>query len=91
MVVASVGDDEQRLAICRAFLHFAQAQVDRIQQRGLAARPHRNQAILQIFELRGKGRDEVRPLAEIDQHELILRIGCLEELQGCFLGLLDFV
>ena len=81
VVVAAVGDHQQRLARVLGLLHFVQAQVDGVQQRGPPLGLGEGQAVLDLLQVVGERLHQVGAVVELHQEELVLGIGGLEELR----------
>ncbi len=72
-VVAAVGDHQQRLALVVGVFHLGHAVVDGVQQRGAMAAVHGGQAGLDVVDRVGEVLDQLRPVVEADDEELVLR------------------
>jgi hypothetical protein len=91
MIIASIGKDEQGAFSVMCTPHLAKAEVNGVKESGAALRCGEHHAALQVFDTVGEGTGEFGALIEADQKELILGVGGLEELQGRFAGLVNFV
>src|SRR5712691_10803857 len=80
-VVASIGDDQQRLARVLPLFHHAHRHVDAIQQRRAALGLRERQPILDFLGLFRESLHQLRPVAEFDQEELVLRVRRLHKLR----------
>src|ERR1017187_7918843 len=86
-VVATVGDDQQRLAGVPGLLHFMQAQIDGVQQGGHAFGLAETEAALDVPGAVGEGLHQFGRIVELYQVELVFGIGGLEELGDRLAGL----
>src|ERR1035441_2767825 len=82
-VIASVGDQQQRLARVLGLFHFMHCQVDRVQQRGSALGLGKGELVLDLLQVAREGLNQVGRIVELHQEELVLRIGQLEKLRHC--------
>ena len=62
-------------------LHLVQGHVDAVQQRRAALGLGEGQPVLNLFQVRGEGHHQLRPVVELNQEEFVLGIGGLEELR----------
>ena len=90
-VVASVGDDEQRLARIVALLHLVQGHVDGVKQSGPALGLREGQAILDVLDVGCEILDQLGAVVELHQEEFVFRIGGLEKLGNGLAGLAQLV
>src|SRR5207245_9311256 len=84
------GDDQQSLLRVFGLPHFADAEIDRVQQSGSTLRDVVNQLALDIFDGLSEVGNFLRLMGEGDHEELILRVGSLEDLHHSFACPLDF-
>ena len=89
VVVTTIRDDEQRLLWVFRLVHFADAEVNGIQQSRPALWHCVHQLTLDIFDGRGEVRHLLRLVRESNHEEFILRIGGLEEFDDCLPGALN--
>ena len=90
-IISSVGNDDQSFSSVPRMLHLAHGHMDGIQQRGASERLGVSDAIVNLVRVRRKRYGQFWPVAELDQEELVLRIGRLEKRRCRFGGLLDLV
>ena len=90
IVVAAVGDDQQRFARVPGLLHLVKRQVDGVQQRGAAFGVGEGEPVLNLLEAGGERLDQLGGIVELHQKELVLGIGGLEELRHGLPGFVQF-
>src|SRR5450755_427860 len=91
VVVAAVGDDQQRLAGVLGLLHMMQGQIHGVEQRGLALRLGEGKTVLDFLEAGCKFDRQVGAVAEFHQEKLIVGISRLEELSHRLARFFQFV
>src|SRR5208337_1987853 len=89
VVVAAIGNDEQRLLRIFGLTHFSDAQVNGVQQRRAAPGDGVDEPALNVIHRTGEIGNFLRLVGEGDHEELVLRVGRLEELNHRFAGALD--
>jgi hypothetical protein len=80
VVISAIGDNQQDLAGVPRFSHLPQTQIDRIQQRGVPPGLGRGHPVLNLLGRAGEAHRQFRPVPELDQAKLVLRIGAFEKL-----------
>ena len=80
MIIAAIGNDQQRLLRILRLPHLAHAHVDRIQQRRALLRHGEDQLALNVVHRTGEIVHHLGLVGERDHEEFVLRIGSLEKL-----------
>ena len=91
MIIASVRYDEQCFLCVVCTFHFAEAQINSIQQSRLPLRRRIHQSVLQIFYTGRERTGQLRPVVKINQQELVLRVCSAEKLYRGGPGFFDLV
>src|SRR5947209_4251958 len=76
-IVATIGNDENGLARIVRLLHFIHSEVNSIEQSGPSLGLCEGEPVLQLLRIPRERHDEVRPVVELDQEELVLGVGDL--------------
>jgi len=91
VVVAPVGDDEQRLPLVLGLAHLVHPQIDRIKQRGPVLGLQQGQLFLDVLDAIGEVGQNFRLIVKRDNEEFVIRIGGLEEFDNRLARLVDLV
>ena len=91
MIIASVRYDEQCFLCVVCAFHFAEAQINSIQQSRLPVRGRKHQPVLQIFDAGCERAGQLRAIVEINQEKLVFRIRGMEKLNRRLPGSFNLV
>src|ERR1700676_2927516 len=91
MIIASIGKDEQGTFWIMCAAHFAEPEIDGVEERGATSGHAHHHAALQVFDAVGEGAGKLGAFGETDQEEFVLGISGFKKLQGSFARLVHFV
>src|SRR5262249_16719868 len=90
-IVTTIRDHQKGLLAMRGLLHLIHTHIDGIEQRRAAFGHGVNQFALNVFNRISEVRNDFWLVIEGHQEEFVLRVSRLEELDHCFLGLIDLI
>jgi hypothetical protein len=91
MIVSPIRYDEQGPFGVLCTPHFAQTEVDGVEEGGSSFRGGQHHAVLEIFHAVGKFAGQFRTFVKADEEEFVCRVGGFEELNGGFPRLAYFI
>ena len=84
MIVPSIGNDQEGLAVMVRLLHLLQTEVHSVEQGGMPLGVRRGETVVNPGALRAEVADQFGAVAQLDQAELVFGIGRIQKSRDRF-------